>query len=108
MSQSVFRCPNCGYIPREPPISGSWYCPKCGKRMEISQPHPHTVKKSYKKPLYTQTSRDHMISQIYDKLKHEKKTDSGYKEPYLNPKIPPIQLKKRKNIRFFFKKNSKE
>lgn len=107
MSQKRFSCSNCGYIPKVTP-SGIWYCPKCGKKSTISKRSSRVVKRYYSKPKPIQTSRDQVISQIYDKLTYHKPNDLGYKDPYLNPSIQPIEPKKRKKIRLFFKKNETE
>ncbi|MFX0014520.1 MAG: hypothetical protein ACFFB2_05165 [Promethearchaeota archaeon] len=103
MSQSTFKCTNCGYIPRDLPVSGSWYCPKCGKRMTIPQHRPRVARKFYKKPVTTQKTRDQITRKIYEKLTYDKIPDLGFKEPYLNPKIEPIIPKRRNKIRLFYK-----
>ncbi|MFX0184972.1 MAG: hypothetical protein ACFE95_17960 [Candidatus Hodarchaeota archaeon] len=107
MIQKRFSCNNCGYIPQIAP-SGIWYCPKCGKKSIISKKSSRAIKRYYHKPKPVQTSRDQVISQIYDKLTYPEPNDHGYKDPYLNPSIQPIEPKKRKKIRLFFKKNETE
>ena len=105
MDGNPFRCKNCGHIPRSPPHSGSWYCPKCGKRMTISAPQssrprripPKSVKRARK-------SRDQVTRQIYQSFTYEKSPNLGFKEPYINPNIHPIAPKKRNKIRIFTKK----
>lgn len=32
-----FSCPHCGHTPRQPPVSGTYYCGKCGKSTTISK-----------------------------------------------------------------------
>ncbi|MFX0210882.1 MAG: hypothetical protein ACFFDT_33190 [Candidatus Hodarchaeota archaeon] len=104
MSQKKIKCTNCGHIPRDLPVSGSWYCPKCGKRTEIPHHRPRVARKFYKKPQITQKSRDQVTRKIYDRLTYEKTPDLGFKEPYLKPKINPILPKRRNKIRLFYKK----
>jgi predicted RNA-binding Zn-ribbon protein involved in translation (DUF1610 family) len=103
LAQKTFKCANCGYIPRDLPVSGSWYCPKCGKRMVISQQRPRVTRKFYKKPTITHKSRDRITTSLYDKMTYDQPTDHGFKEPYLNPKINPVIPKRRDKIRLFFK-----
>ncbi|MHA2243404.1 MAG: hypothetical protein ACXADY_00385 [Candidatus Hodarchaeales archaeon] len=104
MNKKIFKCTNCSHIPRDPPISGSWYCPKCGKRITIAQQRPRAPRKFHKKPKIIQKSRDQVTTKIYDKLTYEKAPDLGFKEPYMNPKISPIIPKRRDKIQLFFKK----
>ncbi|UCG90140.1 MAG: hypothetical protein JSU57_06705 [Candidatus Heimdallarchaeota archaeon] len=104
MAQRNIKCTNCGHIPRDLPVSGFWYCPKCGKRMEIPHHRPRVARKFYKKPQITQKSRDQVTRRIYDRLTDEKTPDLGFKEPYLKPKINPILPKRRDKIRLFYKK----
>jgi DNA-directed RNA polymerase subunit RPC12/RpoP len=30
-----FKCPHCGHVPEPPPVSGAYYCAKCGKSSQI-------------------------------------------------------------------------
>ena len=104
MDKKIFKCSNCGYIPRDPPTFGSWYCPKCGKHMTIARQRPRVARKFHKKPEITQKTRDQISSKIYEKLTYGKAPDLGLKEPYMNPKISPILPKKRDKIQLFSKK----
>ena len=90
MAYKTFKCTKCGYIPRDLPVSGSWYCPKCGKRTAIPQKRPRATRKFYKKPTIATRSRDQITTKLYNKMTYDKPTDRGFKEPYLNPKIKPI------------------
>ena len=90
-------------MPRDLPVSGSWYCPKCGKRTVIPQQRPRATRKFYKKPTIPTRSRDQITTKLYNKMTYDKPTDHGFKEPYLNPKIKPIIPKRRDKIRLFFK-----
>ncbi len=103
MEKKEFKCQFCGYFPRnhERPTSGSWYCPKCGRRTISQQARAPTKKFTPKKPQPRRTSRDQITSQIYNKLTEQTSHDYGLKEPYLNPKIQPIKPKLRKRIRIF-------
>ena len=103
MNETEFKCQFCGYAPRshEQPVTGAWYCPKCGKRTTIRLTVPPPRKRSYKKPQSRQMSRDRISSQIYSKLTQEKTQDYGLKDPYLNPNIQPIKPKLRKKVRIF-------
>jgi len=105
MSHQNVKCSKCGYTPRDSPVSGVWYCPKCGKRMTIAASRPRVTRKFYRKPVTVQKSRDQVTSQIYRKLADEKPTDLGLKESYLNPKIDPILPKPRDKMRLFYKKD---
>lgn len=103
MAQKEIKCTSCGYIPRDLPVSGSWYCPKCGKRMVIPKQRPQVTRKYYKKPTPTSKSRDRITTSLYTKMTFDNPTDHGFKEPYINPKINPIIPKRRDKIRLFFK-----
>ena len=106
MSQDRFRCQNCGYTPSKSPVSGAWYCPKCGKRTNIPKNRPHVAKKWYRSaPIKKTVSRDQVMSRIYHNLASRTSPDLGLKERYLNPSLPPIEPKERKKIRLFIKKN---
>ncbi len=104
MRESEFKCQFCGYVPRsnEQPVTGAWYCPKCGKRTTIRLTVPSPRKFSAKKPQSRQTSRDRISSQIYSKFTKEKIQDFGLKDPYLNPSIQPIKPKLRRKVRIFY------
>lgn len=107
MNQDRFQCKNCGYAPSESPVSGAWYCPKCGKRTKISSNRPRVSKKRYHaSPIKTTVSRDQVMSQIYDNLASRSSPDLGLKEPYLNPSFSPIEPKERKKVRLFIKKDN--
>ena len=108
MESREFRCQFCGYFPRnhEQPSSGSWYCPKCGKRTVLSQTRSSIKRIPPKRSQSRSTSRDRITSQIYRKLAQRSSPDHGLKEPYLNPKIQPIKPRKRKEIRIFSQKSS--
>ena len=102
MTQKKIQCTNCGHIPRDLPVSGSWFCPKCGKRSTFSHHRPKVTRKFYKKPDITRKSRDQITTKIYDNLTFDKSPDLGFKEPYINPRINPILPKKRTKLRIFF------
>ena len=104
MGQNSFRCEKCGYTPRDSPLSGIWYCQKCGHRMKIANRHSHKAPTYYKKPEPVRTSRDQVYSQMYSKLTSERPLDIGYKEPYIKPNIDPIFPKRRDKIRLFYKR----
>ena len=104
MEQKPFKCDKCGFTPRDNPVSGVYYCPKCGHRMTIATSRPRRVKRYSPKPQKTRVSRDQVYNQMYSKLTSEKPQDLGYKEPYLKPDIAPILPKRRDKIRLFFKK----
>lgn len=103
MGQNVFRCEKCGFLPRDSPVSGVWYCRKCGHKMRIANTRPRRTTTYSKKPKSVGTSRDQVYSQMYSKFTTDKPIDLGYKEPYLNPNINLILPKKRTKIRTFFK-----
>ena len=107
MESREFRCQFCGYSPRnhEQPSSGSWYCPKCGKRTVISQTRSTIKRIPPKKSQSRSTSRDRIASQIYRRFAQQSSAGHGLKEPYLNPKIQPIKPRLRKQIRVFSKKS---
>ncbi|MHA2073312.1 MAG: hypothetical protein ACXACU_04530 [Candidatus Hodarchaeales archaeon] len=104
MEQRPFKCEKCGFTPRNTPVSGVWYCQKCGHRMRITQTRPHRVKRYSQKPKVTKVSRDQVYNQMYNQFTSEKPNDLGYKEPYLKPDITPIIPKRRDKIRLFYKK----
>ena len=104
MAQKDFRCKSCGYIPRDIPRSGRWFCPKCGKSATIATQRPRVPKKFHRTPTRIRKTQDQIATQIYDKLAASKLTDLGFKEPYLNPKISHIIPQKREKIRLFYKK----
>jgi uncharacterized Zn finger protein (UPF0148 family) len=110
VKESKFNCQFCGYVPRshEEPVTGAWYCPKCGKRTTIRLTVPSPRKTSFKKPKSPKLSRDRISSQIYSKLTQEKTQDYGLKDPYLNPKIQPIKPKLRKKVRIFSPSSEKD
>lgn len=101
MSHSEFRCIYCGFIPRESPISGNWYCPKCGKRSSIKIEQSRRVRPVFKHKNIHPKSKDEIFHDIYKKLTLEEKQELGYKEPYINPSISLVEPKKRENIRLF-------
>lgn len=104
MGQTEFRCEKCGFYPRDSPVSGFWYCQKCGHKMRIASARPRRTVKYSKKPKSAGTSRDQVYSQMYSKFTTDKPIDLGYKEPYLKPNINLILPKKRTKIRTFYKK----
>ncbi|WP_455143183.1 hypothetical protein [Candidatus Hodarchaeum mangrovi] len=101
MSHSEFRCINCGYIPHESPVSGNWYCPKCGKRSTIKIEQPLHVRSYLRHKSVHQRSKDEIYNDIYKKLTLEEKQELGYKEPYINPVLSSVEPKKRETIRLF-------
>ena len=104
MERKPFKCEKCGFTPRDVPVSGVWYCQKCGHRMRITTSRPRRVKRYSPKPKKTRVSRDQVYTQMYSKFTSEQPQDLGYKEPYLKPDIAPILPKRRDKIRLFFKK----
>ena len=110
MKETEFKCQFCGYIPRshEQPVTGAWYCPKCGKRTTIRLTVPPPRRTSYKKPQTRQESRDRISSQIYSKLTQVKSQNFGLKDPYLNPSIQPIKAKVRKKVQIFSPSNEED
>jgi len=105
LTNSKIRCKFCGYSPppNEQPNSGTWFCPKCGKRVLISRPVIFS-RKSYSKNIHkSQKTRDQISNQIYSKITEKSSPDLGLKEKYLRPLIEPITPKKRKKIRVFSK-----
>ena len=105
MNNNTIQCKFCGYTPplQEQPRSGTWFCPKCGKRVSISQPAIRSRQKSTKSSRKSKKTRDQIINQIYSKITKKSPPDLGLKEKYLNPKNEPIIPKSRKKIRFFSK-----
>jgi ribosomal protein L37AE/L43A len=104
MNNSI-ECKFCGYTPppQEQPRSGTWFCPKCGKSVSISQPvnlpkqvSPKNLRRSIK-------SRDQISNQIYSNITKKMPSDLGLKEKYLNPRFEPIVPKKRKKVKIFSK-----
>ena len=110
MNENEFKYQFCGYIPREneQPRTGSWYCPKCGKRttIKLTVPSPRKIA-LLKKQQRRQTSRDQISSQLYQELTKDINPNFGLKDPYLNPNISPIKPKNRKKVRVFAKKFKK-
>lgn len=107
MSLTQFKCNNCGYIPRDKPTSGRWFCPKCGKVTKIASSQPRVTRKYDRKPVYPTRSRDQVMDQIFQDLVKEKKPNLGYKEPYIHPEVPVIIPKLRYKLRLFLKEKSK-
>ena len=104
MQKKPFKCDKCGFSPRHPPVSGVWYCPKCGHRMRMIISRPRRIPQYSQKPKKAAVSRDQVYTQMYSKLTSENPHDLGYKEPYLKPDIATILPKRRDKIRLFFKK----
>ncbi len=105
MNNIEISCKFCGYAPpqHEQPRSGTWFCPKCGKRVSISQP-VFLPRQSRTKNLPTRRkTRDEISNQIYSNITKTSPPDLGLKEQYLKPVIEPIIPKKRKKIRIFSK-----
>ena len=98
-------CQFCGFTPpqHEQPRSGTWFCPKCGKRVLISQPVILPRRSPSKHTPRTKKSRDQISNQIYSKITKISSPDLGLKEKYLKPKLEPIMPKKRKKVRIFSK-----
>ena len=110
MNNNSIKCQFCGYTPPsdEQPSSGTWFCPRCGKRIRISQPVNLSQKSFTQKKRNRRTSRDQISNQIYSKMTKKTSTNHGLKEKYLNPKIDPITPRTRKGIRIFSKKRFKD
>ncbi len=106
MNLVQFKCNNCGYIPRDKPTSGRWFCPKCGKVTLIASSQPRKPRKFDRKPIYRTRSKDQVMDQIYQDLAKEKNSNLGYKEPYIHPEVPVIVPKPRYKLRLFFKEKS--
>jgi hypothetical protein len=104
MSKEEFKCVHCGYKPRDSPLSGSWYCPRCGRRTNLDFLKPKKKKQYYRKSSSTSRSKDEVYDHIYKQFTIEEKPELGYKEPYLNPSVPPVILKKREKFRLFMRK----
>jgi uncharacterized Zn finger protein (UPF0148 family) len=105
----AFRCQFCGYTPplQEQPRSGTWFCPKCGKRVSISQPVILPRQSSKKSSKRGKKTRDQITNQIYSKITKKTPPDLGLKEKYLNPENEPIVPKIRKKVRIFSKGREK-
>ena len=72
MSHSEFKCTNCGYIPRDSPVSGKWYCPKCGKRSTIKIEQPRRSRSYLQHKNIHQKSKDEVYHDIYNHLNYKK------------------------------------
>ncbi len=110
MKETKFKCQFCGYVPHshEQPGTGSWYCPRCGKRTTIRLNVPRPKKFSQKPPQSRQISRDQISSKIYNELTKGKGPEFGLKEPYIKPMIQPIKPKIRKEVRIFSPSNNND
>jgi predicted nucleic-acid-binding Zn-ribbon protein len=109
LNNNAIQCKFCGYTPplQEQPRSGTWFCPKCGKRVLISQPVILPGQKITKSSRKSKKTRDQITNQIYSKITKNVPPDLGLKEKYLNPRLEPIVPKKRKKIRIFSKGKEK-
>ncbi|MCK4847524.1 MAG: hypothetical protein KAT16_00705 [Candidatus Heimdallarchaeota archaeon] len=107
MKNIKFNCQFCGYTPpiEEQPRSGAWFCPKCGKRVLISQPVIYPRSSSPKNIRRNKKTRDQITNQIYSKITKKSTPDLGLKEKYLKPLDEPIVPKKRNKVRIFTKNN---
>ncbi len=105
LNNNEISCQFCGYTPpqHEQPRSGTWFCPKCGKRVSISQPVILPRQSHSKKLPRRQKTRDQISNQIYSNITKTSTPDLGLKEQYLKPVVEPIIPKKRNKIRIFSK-----
>ncbi|MHA1215269.1 MAG: hypothetical protein ACTSPG_08215 [Candidatus Hodarchaeales archaeon] len=85
-------------------MSGSWYCPKCGKKSSLLTDQLRSAHTYRKKVVEIKKSKDEIYDQIYTRLTIKEKKDLGYKSPYLNPSIKSIEPKQREKIRLFYKR----
>ncbi len=110
MAKSNFRCKYCNYMPRssEMPLTGVWYCPKCGKRTTLERTQKTPRKFTHQRKTRSHITRDQASSQIYSKHTSVNKKDHGLKTPYLNPDIKEIQPKIRNRVRVFYQSKSGE
>ncbi|MFW9780001.1 MAG: hypothetical protein ACFFE8_14190 [Candidatus Heimdallarchaeota archaeon] len=105
-NEESVQCRHCGHVPRDKPVSGRWFCPRCGKANVVAQARRYQRPNLVQKSQQQQPSKDKIYTQLYDKLASLGRQDTpepelGYKEPYINPPIPVIQPKERKKIKVF-------